>query len=265
MFLDCVFEGGGIKGLSYVGALRYLESRGYRIFRACGSSVGALFASLIMVGYNSRELENIINNFDFNLIASRQTMLSSFKNRGIYSINELESVLDDLNSMKGKTKFRDLKFGEDYLLKVVVTDFKSKRPFIIPDDLKMIGIDPDEFKISKAVAMSSSIPFFYNAYKLKDHIFVDGGATMNFPIKLFNDSKNPIIGFRLNNDRMDFIKNLQRKIFKMDDNQVINDVNIIYLKNDIKATQFKKGFSMKDEMYYEGYLKTKEYFDSLKN
>ena len=57
MFVNVAFEGGGIKGLAYVGAIRYLEKRGYRIFRASGTSVGSIFASLAVAGYNSFEIE----------------------------------------------------------------------------------------------------------------------------------------------------------------------------------------------------------------
>ncbi|MBI3211595.1 MAG: tetratricopeptide repeat protein [Simkania negevensis] len=56
-----VFQGGGAKGLGYVGALRELENRQAlgRLERVAGTSAGALTALLIALGYNSQEIYKI--------------------------------------------------------------------------------------------------------------------------------------------------------------------------------------------------------------
>ena len=68
MFVNVAFEGGGIKGLAYIGAIKCLEDYGIKIFKASGTSVGSIFASLVVAGYKSFELEEIIEQIDVNKI-----------------------------------------------------------------------------------------------------------------------------------------------------------------------------------------------------
>lgn len=58
--VDLVFEGGGMKGTAFVGALRALASYGYQPGRLLGASVGSLFAVLLAAGYSANELYDLI-------------------------------------------------------------------------------------------------------------------------------------------------------------------------------------------------------------
>ena len=58
MIIDLVFEGGGMKGVAFIGALRALATYGYRPGRLLGSSVGSLFATLLAAGYSASELND---------------------------------------------------------------------------------------------------------------------------------------------------------------------------------------------------------------
>ena len=51
-----VFEGGGAKGLVYVGALRACEERELRFGAVAGSSAGAITAMLVACGYTADEV-----------------------------------------------------------------------------------------------------------------------------------------------------------------------------------------------------------------
>lgn len=51
-----IFQGGGAKGFAHVGALRAAEERGVRFDGVAGTSIGAIVASLVAVGYVSDEL-----------------------------------------------------------------------------------------------------------------------------------------------------------------------------------------------------------------
>jgi len=52
---DLVFEGGGAKGLAFVGALMSFEKRGYVPRRVIGTSAGSILAAMVAAGYNSEE------------------------------------------------------------------------------------------------------------------------------------------------------------------------------------------------------------------
>ncbi len=55
MEYDLVFEGGGAKGLAFVGALTAFERRGHIPRRVIGTSAGSILAVLVAAGYNSAE------------------------------------------------------------------------------------------------------------------------------------------------------------------------------------------------------------------
>jgi len=56
MDFDLVFEGGGAKGIVFVGAVQEFEARGHRADRLLGTSAGAITATLLAAGYSSREM-----------------------------------------------------------------------------------------------------------------------------------------------------------------------------------------------------------------
>ena len=61
MEYDLVFEGGGAKGIVFVGAMQEFERRGHTIGRLMGTSAGAITATLLAAGYEADEMERVIN------------------------------------------------------------------------------------------------------------------------------------------------------------------------------------------------------------
>jgi predicted acylesterase/phospholipase RssA len=61
MEYDMVFEGGGAKGIAFVGAIEELESHGHTPARLMGASAGAIMATFVAAGYNSREMAEALN------------------------------------------------------------------------------------------------------------------------------------------------------------------------------------------------------------
>lgn len=262
MFINGCFEGGGIKGLAYIGAIKFLEERGYRFFKVSGTSVGSLFAALISVGYTSSEIIAAIDDIDYKLIANKNTLKDGVKNVGLYNIDLLEKKIYDLLSRKGKTKFSDVKRGNDYLLKIVVTEMKTKQMVVIPDDLPKFGYSKDDFLISKAVAMSCSIPLVFNQYRLGKYVFVDGGVVNNFPIELVIDDNITVIGFRLNAEKSgSYLVKLRNRIFKINKSFKFDNINVIYFDSlFVRASQFKKGLDNRKYLYRIGYETTRDFF-----
>lgn len=60
MRYDMVFEGGGARGIVFVGALHELEARGHTPGRLLGTSAGAVVAVLLAAGYAAAELERAL-------------------------------------------------------------------------------------------------------------------------------------------------------------------------------------------------------------
>ncbi|MGE0821314.1 MAG: patatin-like phospholipase family protein [Candidatus Binatia bacterium] len=64
MQFDMVFEGGGAKGMVFVGALKALEAHGHTSGRLIGTSAGAITATLLAVGYDAAKMERELGKKD---------------------------------------------------------------------------------------------------------------------------------------------------------------------------------------------------------
>jgi NTE family protein len=77
---NIVFEGGGPKGLVYVGAINELEERGIlkNVKNVGGSSAGAMTALAVGLGYNAQKIKNIISQADISSFLDTSDAPSSY-------------------------------------------------------------------------------------------------------------------------------------------------------------------------------------------
>lgn len=269
MYINGVFEGGGIKGIAYIGAIRFLEERGFRFKYVGGSSVGSLFSSLLAAKFTSYEMENIVKKFDVNILTASKSkkpiakFINGIKYKGLYSMSYFENFLDNLLKEKNCSKFIDVKVGEDYFLKIIVTDYKNKKMITIPDDLDLYNYSKDAFPIAKAVAMSCSMPIVFVPYKIQGNVFIDGGVVNNFPINLFSKQQIPTIGFKLNEyaKETSIINKYKSKIFQTNVEYKLDSYNIVDINTGkYKVTDFKKGLENYKDLIKLGYNSMRDYF-----
>lgn len=256
--INLILQGGGIKGLAYIGALRCFEENNYTIKNIAGTSVGAIIGSLIIAGYDSYDLENIINSLSENILFTRNTLENKIKNKGIYSMKSLEYLLEKLLNEKNIRCFNDIKVGKYYKAIFIATSLKYKRIFVLPYDLKLINIDPDSFSVAKAAIMSASIPIFYEPYKVNNNYFIDGGISDNFPIWCFKEA----VALKLGNESEGLLKIKQKMFGRIYNNTQINEININ--TKGYKATDFKKGLANKYDLYNRGYCSVYNWFKEKK-
>src|SRR4051812_31666901 len=64
---NLVFEGAGIRGIAYLGAIHELEEKKLptNVEKVGGTSAGAITAMLLSLGYTSSEITTIINSTSF--------------------------------------------------------------------------------------------------------------------------------------------------------------------------------------------------------
>ncbi len=60
MRYDLVFEGGGARGIVFIGALYELIARNHQIGRLVGTSAGAISAALLAAGYSPGEMDEVV-------------------------------------------------------------------------------------------------------------------------------------------------------------------------------------------------------------
>lgn len=120
MKADAVFEGGGVKGIAFVGAVEMMECKGYSWNKLAGTSAGAIVAALLAAGYNSAEIKELMHSLDYVQLLGKTRMnsvpllnkaLPLILNSGIYSNHVLETVMSDWLKRRGIETFGDLPEG----------------------------------------------------------------------------------------------------------------------------------------------------------
>jgi NTE family protein len=211
MLIDGVFSGGGLKDFALVGAFQVLEEKGFRFHRVAGTSAGAILACFIAAGYTGKEIEEMLNDQDFQtLLDPRKTILPLpvlkwfllYWRMGLYQGDALEKWFMEKLALKGVYTFGDLPDGK---LKVIASDLTNGKMLVLPDDLAQYGISAETFPLARALRMSCGIPFFFEPVKLKvgyeETIVVDGGVLSNFPMWLFDEPngkrQRPVLGLKI--------------------------------------------------------------------
>lgn len=293
MYINAVFEGGGVKGIGLVGAVCCLLDRGYKIKNYAGTSAGSIVASLLAAGYTGKELKDIMTNINYlhlvynghlkkpKIVSLPQNIINLVKNKGVYSVELIEEYIEGLLEKKGKTKFKDISYKGKSPLKIIASDITKGEMLVLPDGLSNYGIDPMEFKISKAVSMSISIPIFFKPVKFKykdiESFIVDGGILSNFPIWIFDVEgidKWPTFGMKLIEDHQSYTSREKTDIisYLLDImSAMLNKNEEIYVRDKdwvrtipiptlgVGTTQFNITKEKSDELFNSGYKSAEEF------
>ena len=71
MKVDAVFEGGGVRGIAFVGAVCYLEEHGYEWVNLAGTSAGSIIAAFLAAGYSEREIKAELDFLDYQMFLEK--------------------------------------------------------------------------------------------------------------------------------------------------------------------------------------------------
>lgn len=225
MRADLVLEGGGVKGIGLVGAVRGLREAGFVPQRVAGTSAGAIVGALLAAGLDDVRLEQVVAGFDWSDFLDRGVLdrlplgrgLSLFLEHGIYEGDVLRETVADLLAEQGVRTFGDLRLddpgsgldaGRSSRLVCVVADVTRSRLVRLPWDYPEYGLDPDRQRVADAVRASASLPFVFEPVTLgssplgRPSTMVDGAVLSNFPVDTFDRSDGepprwPTIGVKL--------------------------------------------------------------------
>ena len=271
----CLFGGGAIRGLAYVGTLRALEELGIEFDIIGGSSVGSIFATLVACGYKSYELENLFMKVNFELF--RDIHLGFGK--GI-ALSKGEIFVDWLNELIVKKmedpKKKTLNFDElEKELVIITTDIKNFKP------QEFSKYATPEFEIAKAIKVSSSMPGLMAPFKYKDGYLVDGDLQKASPMwrlsDTLNNSQSRILEFRLEGTCAEKDKNplsFINTIYSCVTDVATDFVSEIYGKNDrydcinintgdIFFADFNLNKTARRKLIDSGYEQTMKYFKEV--
>jgi len=195
----CLFGGGAIRGVSYIGAVKALEELGIIPDRLAGSSVGSIFAALLAVGYNAEELKDIFK-VNFELFKDISIGLGP-----LFAISKGEVFLEWVRELIEKKYY-----GENYKKGVnPAVTFKDikKNLVVITTNLsnfeckEFSKFDTPDYEIASAVRISCCMPGLMKPIEYNKTLLVDGDLQKSWPMwklskHLLNDDER-ILEFRL--------------------------------------------------------------------
>ena len=223
-----VFEGGGPRGLALIGVARALEE--YNLKQQLkyfgGTSVGAIFAMLLALGYSYNEIRektlsknfseflDIYSIFNINQLvagignATGMSMMQiafkmlvklweeADKKKGIFTKKKLVDFLETCIQYKGFPKtltFAQLFDKTGNTLNVVTSNLSRGIEVVL-------GLNASkDVQIVQGVFMSACIPILFEPVNFDGELYADGGIFNNYSINMY-DSELPyssVLGFRL--------------------------------------------------------------------
>ena len=276
-----IFGGGGIRGISYCGAYKALIENNVEAEGLAGSSIGAVFASLLSVKYSEKEIFDIMTDTGFGLFSDLnfdiKKELALSKGQKFYDwIKQcIEQKFYSNSYKKGKmppVKFNDI--DENliiYAVDLAKMKFKEFSKKLTPD-----------FEIALAVRASVSMPGLFVPLANNEAYLVDGDLLKSSPLwRLSCDIKNSpsrILEFRLEDNiqktkitnAIDYVNRIYNAISGFATDYIIDIYGkkdkFDYIKintPDVSVVDFLIPKNKKQELYDIGYRITNDYFKKI--
>lgn len=199
-----VLSGGGVKGFAHLGALHALNQKKYldNIEIFAGTSVGALICFFLIIGYTPLELYEIMKNIDLEKLKTVR-FDNLFFSYGLNNGQKIEYLFERLIAIK----------HIDPLITFEQLYEKTKKKLIMTtvcvNDRNIIYLSHETFPkmpIKTALRMTSSIPLFFSPVVYENKYYIDGACIDNYPIHLFSNRLNEVIGIFLKDANHESIK-----------------------------------------------------------
>ena len=199
----CIFGGGAVRGIAYVGAINAISDIGLDIRTLAGSSVGSIVASFLAVGYNPDEIKDLLFDVKFDLFKdihfsiNKQFALSKGNIFTEWVRECIEKKFYGDLYKKGENepvKFKDLSKN----LIVLTTDLNTFKP------CEFSSFETPDYEVASAIRISCSMPGLMTPVEYDGKRLVDGDLLKGIPLwklsKNISCSENRILEFRLEGD-----------------------------------------------------------------
>jgi hypothetical protein len=274
-----IFSGGSVKGISFLGSIKYLIENNYIDERLknikkiyCVSASFLFVLSLILLNYDLNLLENEIINFNISdMFNINDISLKNFINDyGFINYNKsyicIEKILKERYNCESISLLKLFKISGIHIVVKTVNVTQDKIEYID-------HINNPKINLLKLIQMTTSIPLLVKPVKYKNNLYLDGGLSGNCPIEV-NESEHylciEIIPNKNNkqiNNLFDFvIKGCELYspdilIRKYDKRNIKIDFSIL----NINLSSFNIDINTKKKILRMGYEQTKEHFNHHQN
>lgn len=190
------FEGCGIFGIVYVGAIKYLEEQDItqNVKQYAGTSSGAIIATMLALGYTSEEIYKVLKDINWNKFYDYNIgFFNFFSGYGIYKGDMLHNLYKTIIQNKTNspnTTFQDLYYTTGKKLYICAVNLSKQGSVYFSVDTHPL------MEIHMALRLSTSFPFVFKSLKYKGDYYVDGGVMDNYPMEIF-DNCSKALGFNL--------------------------------------------------------------------
>lgn len=225
-----VISGGGIRGMSFIGALKALEN--YKILcdieTFAGTSVGALIIVFFVIGYSIDEIFEFIKYFDVTKMSSIDSLNTIISLFGFDDGKKIDIILTKIFECKNLNS--DITFNDLFIItkkEIIITSVCINTMDVVYMSYK----SHPNMSVKLAVKMAISIPVLFTPILFENKYYIDGGCIDNYPIGLFKDNLDEVIGLYVEtNDRIvenintieDYIYQLLQCITKGLANNILN-------------------------------------------
>lgn len=196
----CIFGGGAVRGISYVGVIKALRELDVEIDSVAGSSVGAIFATLYVMDFTCDEMQEIFLDFNFNMFKDISlTIGSDFAfSKGEVFLNWLRDLIEKkyygdayIKGENAPVKFSDLNKN----LHILTTDLANNVPVVFSKN------NTPDFEVALAARISASLPGLMKPTEFENGFLVDGDLIKSWPLWKTDDElcvkSSRVLEFRL--------------------------------------------------------------------
>ena len=208
-----VLGGGGAKGASHIGALKYIEEMGIPIDYVAGTSMGSIIGGFYAMGYSPDELTELIAGMNWSEYIGnkidRPYMSEEARQRNSTMLLQVpfshESLLDSdpdskfisqlpsayVNNSSLINLFNDLCVG--YQEEMDFNDLPIPFACVATDMITGEEVVLRRGSVPTAMRASMAIPGVFSPVMMDDKVLVDGGLVNNFPADVLRDMGADII------------------------------------------------------------------------
>ena len=288
-----VLGGGGAKGASHIGALKYIEEMGIPVDYVAGTSMGSIIGGLYAMGYSPDELTKLISQLDWSEYIGnsivRPMMAEEVRQRNSTLLVNVPFSLESLLGKESKPFISQLPSAYVSnsslinLFNVLCVGYQEDMDFNdMPIPFACVATDVitgEEVvlrsgSVPTAMRASMAIPGVFSPVEIGGMVLVDGGLVNNFPADVLRDmGADIIIGIEITKDKR-LTRNDIQSLPQLLGQLVTNSTSGKRKENremcDIWIVPDVSGFGMLsftpdaiDTLVGRGYKKAAEYHDQL--
>ena len=195
MFQALVLSGGSFKGISYIGIFRKLEETGIRpnIQTISACSVGTIFGLLWILGFQSGEMQQIIQKYNFAKLYqfNLNTLFDGFGCSDFQRVIELLTELLTLRQLSPAVTFQQLYNYSPirFITNAVCLETGMVQYFDY--------CSTPEMPVLLAIQMSCAIPLLFPRVIYRNQTYIDGGVLDHLPLECLNNPTSEILCINL--------------------------------------------------------------------